>query len=227
MHYDFIEIGTSDFDTLIEVAQPGQRGLSVEPVSYYYNKLPKKPFVSTYQYAIGERRGDVRIYSTPIEVIEKLKLPDWVRGCNCIGEPHPTVVAYLKHHKVPITHDIFVEEKVPMITLHDLFMHAEVSSCKLLKLDCEGYDSRILLKYWEEITRERWKDRKCPNALPDKIWFENNLTRLDNEPFGKTMIRLQDLFQKYRSIGYEILLEGDNVFLSLPNGSYPSSPQTI
>ena len=38
--YDFIEIGTSDFQTLIEEASDEAIGLSVEPISYYLNKLP-------------------------------------------------------------------------------------------------------------------------------------------------------------------------------------------
>ena len=37
--YDFIEIGTSDFQTLIEEASDEAIGLSVEPISYYLNKL--------------------------------------------------------------------------------------------------------------------------------------------------------------------------------------------
>jgi len=32
MKYDFVEIGTSDFDTLIEQATDTTRGISIEPV---------------------------------------------------------------------------------------------------------------------------------------------------------------------------------------------------
>ena len=42
MHYNFVEIGTSDFDTLIEGADDEQVGLSIEPIAYYLNKLPDK-----------------------------------------------------------------------------------------------------------------------------------------------------------------------------------------
>jgi hypothetical protein len=34
MKYDFIEIGTSNFDTLIEAADDTTVGLSIEPVGY-------------------------------------------------------------------------------------------------------------------------------------------------------------------------------------------------
>ena len=40
MHYDFIEIGTSDFDTLIENAKDTDIGLSVDPMQIYLDKLP-------------------------------------------------------------------------------------------------------------------------------------------------------------------------------------------
>ena len=41
-HFDFIEIGTSDFDTLIEDASESTRGISIEPIKYYLDRLPNK-----------------------------------------------------------------------------------------------------------------------------------------------------------------------------------------
>lgn len=42
-HYDFIEIGTSDFDTYIQDKKYiNCKGLSIEPVKYYLNKLPNR-----------------------------------------------------------------------------------------------------------------------------------------------------------------------------------------
>lgn len=38
--YDFIEIGTADFDTLIETADNTVRGLTIEPLNYYLKRLP-------------------------------------------------------------------------------------------------------------------------------------------------------------------------------------------
>ena len=34
-HYDFIEVGTSDFHTLIEQADENTVGLSIEPINSY------------------------------------------------------------------------------------------------------------------------------------------------------------------------------------------------
>ena len=44
MKYDFIEIGTSDFDTLIESTQ-GKIGITIEPLLFYLENLPKNPSV--------------------------------------------------------------------------------------------------------------------------------------------------------------------------------------
>ena len=39
MKYDFIEIGTSDFDTLLETTT-NKIGISIEPLKYYLDSLP-------------------------------------------------------------------------------------------------------------------------------------------------------------------------------------------
>ena len=40
MRLDYIEIGTSDFETLVETLDGN--GISIEPLSFYLNKLPNK-----------------------------------------------------------------------------------------------------------------------------------------------------------------------------------------
>ena len=45
MYFDFVEIGTSDFDTLIAAADQNTIGLSIEPIREYLDRLPSKNFV--------------------------------------------------------------------------------------------------------------------------------------------------------------------------------------
>ena len=45
MNYDFIEVGTSDFDTLIQDATDNCIGLCIEPIKFYLDRLPNKPNV--------------------------------------------------------------------------------------------------------------------------------------------------------------------------------------
>ena len=42
MKYDFIEIGTSDYDTLIQQCGDDEIGLSIEVVKSYIDRLPEK-----------------------------------------------------------------------------------------------------------------------------------------------------------------------------------------
>ena len=42
-HFNFVEIGTSDFDTEIQKAGDSDVGLSVEPLKKYLDRLPNKP----------------------------------------------------------------------------------------------------------------------------------------------------------------------------------------
>ena len=44
-HYDFIEIGTSDFDTLIQKCSDDSVGLSIEPLKSHLDRLLNKPNV--------------------------------------------------------------------------------------------------------------------------------------------------------------------------------------
>jgi hypothetical protein len=45
MHYDFIEIGTSDFDSIVEKSAPEAVGICVEPVQFHLSALPDRPNV--------------------------------------------------------------------------------------------------------------------------------------------------------------------------------------
>ena len=54
IHYDFIEIGTSDFHTLIESATDKTIGLSIEPIKTYLDRLPNKENVFKVQAAVSD-----------------------------------------------------------------------------------------------------------------------------------------------------------------------------
>jgi hypothetical protein len=57
MHYDFIEIGTSCFDTLIEKSSDVKVGISIEPIKYYCDKLPNKKNVIKLNKGISDQNG--------------------------------------------------------------------------------------------------------------------------------------------------------------------------
>jgi hypothetical protein len=50
---DFLEIGTSNFDTLIEAATDETKGISIEPLDFYLNQLLNKKNVKKINCAIS------------------------------------------------------------------------------------------------------------------------------------------------------------------------------
>ena len=57
MKFDFVEIGTSDFDTNLDKRKKGQKILLVEPVKYYLDKLPNGEGIFKNNCAISDKSG--------------------------------------------------------------------------------------------------------------------------------------------------------------------------
>jgi len=191
MEYDFVEIGTSDFETLIE-QNNSQKGISIEPIQYYLDKLPNNPNVIKSNYAISDIEGEIKIFWITPEDIKKYNLPWWVRGCNSVNEPH-------FQHKVLLGNkwkDIVKVDIVKCLTWKSLVKLYNIDSIKHLKIDTEGHDLLILEEYYKLC-------QKNPRLLADTIIFENNgLT----DPIKFKYV--ESLFEK---IGYKSYnREGDN-----------------
>jgi FkbM family methyltransferase len=160
MHYNFIEIGTSDFFTILQENNPGV-GLSVEPLSIYLNNLPNKEGVIKVNCAVSNTDGVADVYWINPEDIKKYNLPDWLRGCNSIITPHPTAVAELTSRNLM---SIYKKDQCEVISWDTLVKRYDVESVDYLKIDTEGHDHIIL------------ESMLCSSLeiLPKKIVFENN-----------------------------------------------------
>jgi hypothetical protein len=88
--YDFIEIGTAFFDTLIEKANDEQYGLSIEPITEYLDRLPDKKNVTKINGAVvaDEDINGLDVYYIQEEIIDRFNLGIWMKGCNSVGKPH-------------------------------------------------------------------------------------------------------------------------------------------
>ena len=62
MHYNFVEIGTADFDTCAHSCSENAVGLSIEPVPLYFNRLPSRQNISKSMCAISDTRGVGKMY---------------------------------------------------------------------------------------------------------------------------------------------------------------------
>ena len=197
MYLDFIEIGTSDFDTLIQT-DDYKKGLSIEPIKYYIDRLPNKEQVIKINCAISDKEGSCEIYYITEENINKYNLPNWVRGCNSINHYHPTVTKLCKKINKEIE-EISTHYKVETKTLYNIFKQYNIEFCYYLKIDTEGHDVIILNKFYEDLI-----NNYNINYYPHKILFESNILT-DNE-------KVIDIIDKYNMIGYDLIeKKGDTI----------------
>jgi autotransporter strand-loop-strand O-heptosyltransferase len=163
-HYDFIEVGTSDFDTLIENANENSIGITIEPIGYYLNKLPNKNNVKKIQAGLSDHDGVMDIFYIPDEEIVKHNLKWWVRGSNSIGKPHPFAMKELGED---FYNSIVKIEKIPVISWKSLVENEDIGSIDFLKIDTEGHDHVILNDYLKLCSDN-------PSLLANKIKFERH-----------------------------------------------------
>ena len=197
MFIDFIEIGTSDFDTEIQ-KKDDRIGLSIDAVKYYIDKLPNKAGCIKINNAISNFNGEITINYVSVDDINKYKLPNWVRGCNSVNHYHPTVTKLLLDKGIQIK-DIAISYKVPCKTLLFLLTEYDVHGFYLLKIDTEGHDSIILEHFL--------KNNKSNNLLPHKIIFESNV--LTNKKDTSNIINMS------QKIGYDLIFSGNDTILKL------------
>jgi hypothetical protein len=198
MHYNFIEIGTSDFDTEIQTCSDSAIGLSVDPILHYLQRLPSKPHVMRILGAVSDSDGFADVYFVPPEIIERHGFPEWVRGCNSIGKPHPTVFNLLKNAGADPT--AFIQKtQIPQFSMCSFLQMYQVSSCDYLKIDTEGHDVIILSNYIESIQKQITKPAT-------RICFEAN--ELTHSVLTDGIIAL------LMDIGYEVeKRDGSNIFM--------------
>ena len=194
MHYDFIEIGTSDFETLIESAKDTTVGASVEPIRYYLDKLPSPKHVKKINSAISldnKARVSKVYYISPEKIIQH-NLPGWLRGCNSIDTYH------YQHEKLNIKHLVSVDE-IEQIPIAFLFESLDVTSLDYLKIDVEGGDCKILKHLYPSLSLYK----------PKHIKFEAN-------PILTHPIEIEETLNTYLSFGYRVVSRhDDNIEIAL------------
>lgn len=198
-HFDFIEIGTCDFDTQIASALATARGLSVEPVGRYLDVLPSPPNVIKLAEAVSDREGFCEAVFVSREDIVKYGLPSWLAGCTRIDDIHPITQGYLNSKQLPL--DRLQRERVPMTTLDRLYERFNIGSVDYLKIDTEGHDTIILDGFARDFVA-RYRDTSW---LPKKIFFESN----SNTPAEKLAATLNT----YQTLGYTVESTGYNTTL--------------
>lgn len=146
--FDFVEIGTSSYDTLTASRPAHERGLSVDPVAAHLKALPFRRNTSKVHAAIGEVHGSATFFYVHPADIAAHRLPHFLKGCSMVGEPHPLAVAELRKRGLE---RLMQNGTVRVLTLRDLFVSYCVGSVGTLKVDTEGYDTRIMMSLLAEL----------------------------------------------------------------------------
>jgi FkbM family methyltransferase len=159
--YDFIEIGTADFDTLIEKSDDKKRGLSIDVSQYHLDNLPNRKNVEKLCIAISDEEGEADFHYIPEEKIKRYNLPDFVRGCSSMYTRHPFVLTLLANesdqHSLSEAIDpeeVYESTTVEVTRLKSIVDQYNISHIKILKIDTEGSDGRILLDYFNYCKNE-------------------------------------------------------------------------
>lgn len=195
---DFIEIGTSDFETEIQLKN-NKIGLSIEPIQYYLNRLPEKKKCLKLNLAISDKNSETNVFFLKPEIIKKYNLPECLRGCNSIGSYHPTVNRILKENNINIEENI-TSYKVKTKTLYNVIIENNINGLFYLKIDTEGHDTYILKKFFNDVSNNNY-------LLPHEIKFESNILTNKNN--------LHDIINCYTSIGYDLIYSKHDTLMKL------------
>jgi len=193
MRYDYIDIGTCDFDTSADIALPTEQVLLVEPLQYYLDRIVDKPNIRKAKVAVGATSGRTTVYHIPDITIHLFDLPGWVRGCNSVGVRHPTVDQVLQTRGLPL--NLVNGSEVDIIDFKELCSRYQVTEIGKLKIDTEGHEQYILPSVLEMVHS---------GMKIEEIKFENQ-EYLGNKPF------LDQLAQTFVDLGFYEISEVTNM----------------
>lgn len=169
---DFLEIGTSDFNTSLQAAASSPnsdlvRGVSVDAMALYLDRLPQLPLCHKLNAAVVGYRPhpkSIDVYYVHPDDISKYQLPGWLKGCNRVGQPHIQTAKVLSDMGLA---SLMQHRKVPVISIQDVLDRFGGCRIKTLKLDVEGLDSELLVGYVAYL----WQN---PSCYAENIDFEVN-----------------------------------------------------
>lgn len=215
--YDFVEIGTSMFDTEIEKesalqteGKPTRRGLSVEPMSIYLDKLPDVSTVTKVNCAVGYERGQFEIFYLDPALIERHfpgKENQWLYGVNSISKPQVELELFVSNHSKQIPELKISSKLVEVVTFEELARKWQISEIGYLKIDTEGMDLKILasmLNYWWALG-DNADSRNALFKLPRLIRFERNHSSVKLGYLNLLMCDLVNIVYVLFTVGYRIV----------------------
>lgn len=186
MKFDYVDIGTCDFDVSAEGALEHENILLVEPIKYYLDRLPDRKNQKKVNLAVSNICGHLPIYFIPDTTISMCNLPSWVRGCNSVGTRHPTVDLVLNQMGLPL--GLVNTTSVEVVTFKELCVRNNITEITSLKLDTEGHECFILPDVYDSVYK---------GMVIKQIKFENQ------ESLGNKKL-LDKLVERFLLSGYHV-----------------------
>ena len=141
---DFIEIGTSDFESVSQSAPSTAKGLAVEAMPVYLKRLQVQAQVAKLNAAVvgkGSMPDHVNMFYVDPGDISRFKLPYWMKGCNQVGRPHQEARSELRRRGLT---DLMRNASIPTASFGQIVRDRGIRSVGLLKVDVEGLEGPIL-----------------------------------------------------------------------------------
>ena len=172
---EFLEIGTSNFNTLVGSSYPGP-GKSVEALKFYQDDLPDRSGVEKVNAAVVSERGllttkNITFYFVHPKNISRFSLHSDFKGMNSITTPHPEVVRQLQ--RLDLMHLL---ESVQVPTTSYVRLVEGTRSIGFVKLDIEGGEPGVL----DDLVSECRKRQLCP----DQVLYEHKYIRNPTHVLG-------------------------------------------
>ena len=219
---DFIELGTSSFETIIQrvsmndtgtdVKIAGYKGISFEAVNYHLQKLPTVEYVLKMNAAIStddDTRPYANVYFIPPDVITRggdLKYDYCFLGSSSVDSVHKMLPLYTIRNN--LSSRLIQKDTIPRVSISFLFrnyVYEYFSRVNLLKIDIEGMDQKVVhnvIDYHHKLGFDSLQ------FMPCIIMYEANgldgiNASLDLDPF----VRGKDsyLLHRLEAIGYRIV----------------------
>ena len=164
----FVEVGTCDFDTCERLIKNGWSGIVIEPVKYYFDKLPKYPNIKYENIAISDKKDESSIHYLDPEIITN-ESQSWMKGISSIrGESGP-----LSLNENSFMKENIIKQKVDTDTLQNICDKYNVTSIDFLKIDTEGHDIKVLESL--DLDKVYVKMIKIEHQHVDKEYLKNHL----------------------------------------------------
>jgi len=173
---NFIEIGSCDFDTNLELIRTGNwSGILVEPADTYFDNLKKEAMDMPHSKNVILENVVISDYDGEIDFACVKPRSDWTRGISSVVDANHE--GERMFDIVGGTNRQFIESivKKPCITLDTLLNKHNITHIDYLKIDTEGHELNIIKSY-------SWKIKptfiKLEHSHIDNLYCESLLKDL-------------------------------------------------